>query len=690
MIQVGNTTYFQNYEWYEGLEDGNFKEEALKEKLYWKDHGDRRIEKERIFALEEYWWGKKEEEESREDAWSNYLPNDDNDAIQVNQERFNDHEPIKDDDDDDDIGDMDDYLIPNDASYYVDEEEERFKERRSKLLGIPYKKPLTFKSKKFKVIKYSLGQAEEYLAIKEYEYDIWLRTKENVSRVYQEIFHKKDEGWILNTVYLTSDPYWFTFLTGFNTAYLSPWIRRIDPPVQEVLNVIDESGGFTTEYPGSHAIFQPYRISDHSPAAVNENWEIYVAGHNMFCLVKRLKHMKKPMRKLLHAQGNIHDRVTKLRTELDQVQTALDKNPSSTMLREEDGVYLTAFTQALLDEERFLKQKSKIDWLKVGNSNSAFFHRSVKERDGLNDIVSDNQSAFILGRSIWDNILLTQELMHNYHLNRGPPRCACKIDIQKAYDTVCWKFLNEVLIGFGFHEKMIKWIMACVTSTSFSININGDLNEYFKGKRGLRQRDLISPYLFTLVMEILTLILKCKIRKDDAFKYHNKCDKQKIVNICFTDDLILFVRAEVHSAKITFDVLEEFKEASGLVPSTPKSTVFLCNVLDQVKSSILNLMPFEEGILPIKYLGVPLISTRLLHKDTNNVTCIVGRLIVAAMSYYVWQERNHRVHGKNAKTQEDLTNIIVDVIRSKLASISFKKKMLVDNMKRIWKLSWLE
>ncbi|GJR26783.1 putative RNA-directed DNA polymerase, eukaryota, reverse transcriptase zinc-binding domain protein [Tanacetum coccineum] len=441
-------------------------------------------------------------------------------------------------------------------------------------------------------------------------------------------------------------------------------------------------------------------------------------------------------------------------------------------------VYFNSFTQALLDKERFLKQKSKIDWLKVGNSNSAFFHRSVKERvsrtridcihgqdnvvyegsavphlfvnhytnflgtksstttlnqvglfgrklnaskaeamirevtneeikrdmfligndkapspnsytsvfykkawnivgndvcsavhdffvngkllqevnhtiltllpkvsspskindfrpisccnvnykciskiitnrikDGLNDIVSDNQSAFILGCSIWDNILLTQELMHNYHLNRGPPRCACKIDIQKAYDTVCWKFLNEVLIGFGFHEKMIKWIMACVTSTSFSININGDLNEYFKGKRGLRQRDLISPYLFTLVMEILTLILKCKIRKDDAFKYHNKCDKQKIVNICFTDDLILFVRAEVHSAKITFDVLEEFKEASGLVPSTPKSTVFLCNVLDQVKSSILNLMPFEEGILPIKYLGVPLISTRLLHKD---------------------------------------------------------------------------
>ncbi|GJU64014.1 reverse transcriptase domain-containing protein [Tanacetum coccineum] len=134
--------------------------------------------------------------------------------------------------------------------------------------------------------------------------------------------------------------------------------------------------------------------------------------------------------------------------------------------------------------------------------------------------------------------------MHNYHLNRGPSRCSFKIDIQKAYDTVSWKFLKDILFGFGFHSRMIEWIMTCVTSTSFSINVNGKLHGFFKGRRGLRQGDLMSPYLFTLVMEILTLILKRR-----------------------------------------------------------------------VKTSILHLMPFEEGSLPIKYLGVPLISSRLLHKD---------------------------------------------------------------------------
>ncbi|XP_022030899.1 uncharacterized protein LOC110931834 [Helianthus annuus] len=113
--------------------------------------------------------------------------------------------------------------------------------------------------------------------------------------------------------------------------------------------------------------------------------------------------------------------------------------------------------------------------------------RAVKDffRNGLGDIVSINQSAFVPGRKISDNILLTQELMHNYHRNVGPPRCAFKVDIQKAYDTVDWNFLQKILVGFGFHEKMVKWEMACVASTSFSVAINGNLYGFFKGRRGL-------------------------------------------------------------------------------------------------------------------------------------------------------------------------------------------------------------
>lgn len=96
------------------------------------------------------------------------------------------------------------------------------------------------------------------------------------------------------------------------------------------------------------------------------------------------------------------------------------------------------------------------------------------------EVVSDNQLAFVPGRRISDNILLTQEIMKNYHINRGPPRCAFKIDIQKAYDTVDWNFLRFLLFSFGFHDKIIRWIMECVSTTSFSLNINGNLYGFFK------------------------------------------------------------------------------------------------------------------------------------------------------------------------------------------------------------------
>ncbi|GJS60016.1 putative RNA-directed DNA polymerase, eukaryota, reverse transcriptase zinc-binding domain protein [Tanacetum coccineum] len=235
--------------------------------------------------------------------------------------------------------------------------------------------------------------------------------------------------------------------------------------------------------------------------------------------------------------------------------------------------------------------------------------------EGIKEIVSDNQSAFVPGRRISDNILLTQELMHNYHRNRGPPRCAFKVDIQKAYDTVDWNFLETILKRFGFHTVMIKWIMTCVSSSSYSICVNGDVHGFFKGKRGLRQGDPLSPYLFTLVMEVLTLILRRQVRNSDFFRYHKHCEEIQLINVCFADDLFLFARGDVNSAKIIMDSLNEFKNVSGLVPSIPKSTVYFCNVVNHVKLAILSIMPFSEGTLPVTYLGVPLISTRLFNRD---------------------------------------------------------------------------
>lgn len=233
----------------------------------------------------------------------------------------------------------------------------------------------------------------------------------------------------------------------------------------------------------------------------------------------------------------------------------------------------------------------------------------------LGSIVDECQSAFIPGRQISDNILLTQELMRNYHRDRGPPKVAFKIDIQKAYDSVEWEFLKSCLYGFGFPPKMCSWIMACMTSSTFSVSLNGDLHGFFKGQRGLRQGDPLSPYLFTLVMEVLTLMIKRKTVNDDDFKYHWRCDKLKLTHLCFADDLLLFCHANTHSVTVLKAALDEFSSVSGLIPSLDKSLTFFGNVQDHRRASISEIMSFKVGVFPVKYLGVPLLSKRLYSED---------------------------------------------------------------------------
>nr|GEU72415.1 hypothetical protein [Tanacetum cinerariifolium] len=237
-------------------------------------------------------------------------------------------------------------------------------------------------------------------------------------------------------------------------------------------------------------------------------------------------------------------------------------------------------------------------------------------KDCLPNLVSLNQSAFAPGRCISNNILLTQDLMHNYHLDRGPSRCAFKVDIQKAYNTVDWKFLHDVLIGFGFHPRMIGWIMECVTFTSFSLSINGYLHGYFKGKRGLHQGDPMSPYLFTLVMEVFTLMLKRRDRDSNCFTYHRYCSKLNIINLCFDDASFFFFLMVMRIRPVSLWILwRSSKNVSRLTPILPKSTAYFCNVINHVMLGILSILSFEEGKLPVKYLGMPLFLSRLLYRD---------------------------------------------------------------------------
>ncbi|XP_021979653.1 uncharacterized protein LOC110875758 [Helianthus annuus] len=294
--------------------------------------------------------------------------------------------------------------------------------------------------------------------------------------------------------------------------------------------------------------------------------------------------------------------------------------------------------------------------------------------EGINDVVSINQSAFVPGRRISDNILLTQELLHNYHRNTGPPRCAFKVDIQKAYDTVDRDFLRATLLGFGFHATMVNWVMSCVTSTSYSISINGEIHGYFKGQRGLRQGDPISPYLFTLVMEVLTSILQHAANIHAGFRFHNNCKKQKIINFCFADDLFLFARGDTESVKVIMESLNMFRDMPGFVPSLSKTTSFFCNVPTRVKNQIVAIVPFSEGSLPIKCLGVPLIASRLLKSDCKVLVEKISKRLLD------WKTKFLSFAGRL-----QLVNSVLAAMYSYWAAVFSLPASIIKNIERIMK-----
>lgn len=126
-------------------------------------------------------------------------------------------------------------------------------------------------------------------------------------------------------------------------------------------------------------------------------------------------------------------------------------------------------------------------------------------------LVLDTQGAFVTGRMMHHNIFLSQELIKGYHQSHISPRCLLKIDLHKAYDTVSWTFLEQVLRAYGFDDWFVSRVMTCVSTTRLSFNLNGRLEGLLEGKQGLIQGDPLSRYLFVLYMDYPTRLIKRRV-----------------------------------------------------------------------------------------------------------------------------------------------------------------------------------
>ena len=146
---------------------------------------------------------------------------------------------------------------------------------------------------------------------------------------------------------------------------------------------------------------------------------------------------------------------------------------------------------------------------------------------------------------------------------RGNRFCALKLDMRKAYDRVEWEYLKAIMIRLGFHRLWVDMIMRLVTTVSFSVLFNGDRVENFVPSRGICQGDPTSPYLFLLVAEGLSCLLNSRVQSSNLSGIIVATSAPMVSHLLFTDDSLLFFKANTESADEVKDVLHIYCRASG-------------------------------------------------------------------------------------------------------------------------------
>jgi hypothetical protein len=233
--------------------------------------------------------------------------------------------------------------------------------------------------------------------------------------------------------------------------------------------------------------------------------------------------------------------------------------------------------------------------------------------DGEADIPC--QSAFIPQRQILDRVVVLNEIIDL--AKRRKDECMLfKVDFERAYDTVSWRFLDRMMSRMGFSEGWLRWMRACIFESSMSVLVNGSPTEDFKVGRGLRQGDPLSPFLFLIVVEGLAGMMRraVDIGKFRGYQVSNSINFQMLQ---FADDTILMGEGTTDNLWTIKTLLRSFELVSGLKINFVKSKLYGVNIDSSFLAAGATFLSCRSDVIPFKFLGIP-VGANPRRKETWN------------------------------------------------------------------------
>ena len=169
---------------------------------------------------------------------------------------------------------------------------------------------------------------------------------------------------------------------------------------------------------------------------------------------------------------------------------------------------------------------------------------------------------------------------------------------KQAYDRLIWKFLRSILMAFGFHQRWINWVISCYSSTSMTFLLNGAPFQTFKPKRGLRQGDPISPYLFILCMEVLSRLINQRVAAGYISGFKLNRHFPALHHLLFADAVLLLGKCSVNEAFFFKDCLDTFCFWFGQTFNPSKSNIFFNKRASSKTVGLITAMMGFEKISP--------------------------------------------------------------------------------------------